>query len=822
MQDQKKVKDGSTVNTKSLPNKKQKMIVDPMGQWAYPGQNTRIPGGDITMQGVPYPVYAQASNGMEQLMYPGQDYSFPGADYVDEYPMMQIGGVNLNLPNIKYRQYPVNFNFNYQKPDPYTKIFGMGAEGNVQLNNRFGFTGGANFQNVNVPIAGINQWTPSYNAGVTYKFAAGGTQDNYSNKNNTQMNRLQNLIKYADGSIVDYLAERGGGYSKERRAKLAAQKGIKDYDFSAEKNIELLNLLKREEKTSKPVRQKETPRQVSNKPAWTGTPYVSAPNPVHPGVMPNYPWMFPTYKGSSNKESSKPPVLKPSAPKDKRNLESGTIVDKATNTLYVINKGKIVKSAPVLTGQAGRSKKDPNKNPYSVSYLESHPEARSTPVGTYFMNPNADIYGWPGFNLNPIQAFGQDAPNAANTAMHITYGANPKPGSTSKGHVDPKEFKRRNAGYSMPGNQRYFSYGCTNMQGETIDCLQNQFPKGDTAVYVDSRNPMDLQYIKQMRNQKDGGSTYSAGVWYKNGGELLKYQQRPGTVLPSAGGLQMVDDTEEEIYKYNQPYRPIPFSPNPNELVPSKSDPAYRERFYKTLNEHQDVGRNPTNMMFGQSRKPKYNFEQVPAHMPPIFENWDVQMDIYRQKQKMNNRFMGGGNIPNYMQDPNPMYNFGGYFPQAPRFQKGGTNNNYIYVGGQRVAVDYADDNEQGYIADYSQPGAGNISEFLSSVGIDSGYQNRSEIARRLKIPNYSGTAAQNIGMYNTLNRNPSIVDSFPQSFVKKQNRKNGGQTMDNTMMGMINVFQDGGITEGQIMDVTPDMLEKLKAGGYTFEMIND
>jgi hypothetical protein len=75
------------------------MITDPMGQWKYPGMNTRIPGGNITMQGVPYPVLAMANNGMTTMMQPGQNYYFPGADYVDEYPMMQQGG-DISLPNV--------------------------------------------------------------------------------------------------------------------------------------------------------------------------------------------------------------------------------------------------------------------------------------------------------------------------------------------------------------------------------------------------------------------------------------------------------------------------------------------------------------------------------------------------------------------------------------------------------------------------------------------------------------------------------------------------------------------------------------------------
>lgn len=71
---------------------KKDIIYDPRGQWDHPGQNTRIPGGNITMQGVDYPVWAQPSVGPGTMMQPGQDYTFPGAEYVDEYPQMKKGG----------------------------------------------------------------------------------------------------------------------------------------------------------------------------------------------------------------------------------------------------------------------------------------------------------------------------------------------------------------------------------------------------------------------------------------------------------------------------------------------------------------------------------------------------------------------------------------------------------------------------------------------------------------------------------------------------------------------------------------------------------
>ena len=80
------------LNSAKAPSKPRDIIVDPRGQWEHPGQPTRIPGNDITMQGVSYPVMAYPNVGQPQMMYPNQDYQFPGADYVDEYPQMKRGG----------------------------------------------------------------------------------------------------------------------------------------------------------------------------------------------------------------------------------------------------------------------------------------------------------------------------------------------------------------------------------------------------------------------------------------------------------------------------------------------------------------------------------------------------------------------------------------------------------------------------------------------------------------------------------------------------------------------------------------------------------
>jgi hypothetical protein len=82
----------SELGKAKAPAKPKDIITDPAGQWKYPGQETRIPGNDITMKGVPYPVWAQPNVGPGSMMQPNQDYNFPNASYVDETPMVKNGG----------------------------------------------------------------------------------------------------------------------------------------------------------------------------------------------------------------------------------------------------------------------------------------------------------------------------------------------------------------------------------------------------------------------------------------------------------------------------------------------------------------------------------------------------------------------------------------------------------------------------------------------------------------------------------------------------------------------------------------------------------
>jgi len=88
------------------------VIYDPMGQWKYPGQVTKIPSNEITMKGVSYPVLGIDDTGYSQMMLPERDYTFPGNN-VTEYPQMQTGGVLLPGAQGKWLD-SVNAQFNKQ------------------------------------------------------------------------------------------------------------------------------------------------------------------------------------------------------------------------------------------------------------------------------------------------------------------------------------------------------------------------------------------------------------------------------------------------------------------------------------------------------------------------------------------------------------------------------------------------------------------------------------------------------------------------------------------------------------------------------------
>jgi len=386
-------------------------------------------------------------------------------------------------------------------------------------------------------------------------------------------------IKYdTKNSIVDLLKSRNKDSDYNSRKQLAKKLGIKDYRGTADQNINMIEILSKNKTSSKqvttPAKKSSTdltpikksaitkPKPIDSKPSKKEEPIIKQRNPFGniepiikpiPGATPKVtpkpvskpvakpvakveakPVSKPVPVGDTKKTvtpatpSKQTPVKKtmpegikqkvinnPKAdlPAEARKLQSGVITDKGTNMSHVIQNGKVVKSFPVLTGSA----RNWNINDYSMDYLETNHGKKGTPTGSYLMNPNADLYGEPGFDLEPIPAYGQDAPIAKNTAMHVTY---------------PKEFARRNPLYTQSAGKRATTYGCTNCRKEDITELSKAFPEKDTAIYIDSRLPKDASFLKKMNQKEYGGEVES----YRDGGNFGQQYAMGGEVKTTWGG----------------------------------------------------------------------------------------------------------------------------------------------------------------------------------------------------------------------------------------------------------------------------------------------
>ena len=209
---------------------------------------------------------------------------------------------------------------------------------------------------------------------------------------------------------------------------------------------------------------------------------------------------------------------------DPRQLpQTGVIVDKRTGEAYVKTPSSIY-NYPVLTAK----NPDLNANPYSVEYLENHPELRNTPRGYYTLedlkyfedtgmyHPTTTDDKAGGFSrwLNAISAFGMPAPVASATAFHGTYLG---------------DFANRNPRYTQSPEQRWVSYGCVNARECDIKRTFNDIAVGDTSVVLDSKFPEDAILLEQIkREQMQRQPLVSQTVRRKKGGSakdwLKNYQ----------------------------------------------------------------------------------------------------------------------------------------------------------------------------------------------------------------------------------------------------------------------------------------------------------
>jgi hypothetical protein len=139
------------------------------------------------------------------------------------------------------------------------------------------------------------------------------------------------------GSIVNYLASQGKDYSKAARQKLAEETGIKDYDFSAAKNTELLNKLQTAKAQPAPVVAKQTaPSNYMVKPI--GKAYA-------PPSMPNYSNLSVANQATLNKLAAKDPARAKALAAQAHELDIKKKFDNLNDAEKIVERYKRVREA---------------------------------------------------------------------------------------------------------------------------------------------------------------------------------------------------------------------------------------------------------------------------------------------------------------------------------------------------------------------------------------------------------------------------------------------------------------------------------------------
>jgi lipoprotein-anchoring transpeptidase ErfK/SrfK len=180
------------------------------------------------------------------------------------------------------------------------------------------------------------------------------------------------------------------------------------------------------------------------------------------------------------KDNTRTNAQKPETDKKvvKKPLESGIIVDKGENILNIIKDGEVSNAYNVITGKNLNG----NRNDYPLKELEKDPSLRVTPEGGYTMRPEDNIYGAPGFMIDPIETNFYPKPLAKSIAIHNTSSSDRLPL------------------YNKSVEDRYASYGCINCKKEDVTDIYNSFSKPDTVFVVNSNNEKGSSFIKNYNN----------------------------------------------------------------------------------------------------------------------------------------------------------------------------------------------------------------------------------------------------------------------------------------------------------------------------------
>lgn len=421
--------------------------VDPMGYWnpANVGKIVQVPtdDGHITMKGVNQPLIGMDEHGNTQYQIPGQEYHYQGK-FITEYPITKNGGwldiaqdgKEVKLKNIKQLYNPLN--------ERYTKLL----------------------------------------------------EDPEAYKKNGEKNLL---------FLADWLMRVNDTEDLTERNPHPYTQQIKDMQLKliSTPNDELSNFIQNADLNQKGLGQLKNLPYIPK--SWNKSDVFKYMNYFKQNKDKGYTyqdggWLDTMQDGGSlDKYQSKGEVKK-----DKRKIpQSGMVIDKRTNQAYYFGDKGETGSFPVLTGL----NPELNSNTYSAQTLNQNPQLKNTPVGYYMLEqglpktPYTNTY----YNgrirpMQPIPAFGMNAPDSEDLSIHNTF-SDPS---------NPSIFNSRNKMYSAPGDKRYVSQGCINCQKESYDAFNKAIPHDDTLMVLDSKKPMDLALLQQaqarMKKKQEGGN----------------------------------------------------------------------------------------------------------------------------------------------------------------------------------------------------------------------------------------------------------------------------------------------------------------------------
>lgn len=312
-----------------------------------------------------------------------------------------------------------------------------------------------------------------------------------------------NFMFQQGGTLYDYVKSMGLDPSYKSRKKLFSKYFDEPYTGTAEQNIYLLQILKNIGKAEKPKLQ-------------------SVGFPKSQSSFNNEEIAASKAKSYASERSVLPRAKQAQKEADQRQIpQTGVVVDKRTGEAVVIGPTQ-ANIFPVLTGVNIEGNLSPNTlNDKTFKY-------KATPTGYYEMagiNQNNqylikdDFQGKMGMWLNPIDAYGVDAPIAVNLGIHSTY--------------DPIV---RTPLYTAPAEQRNVSSGCVNCRPDDYVQMMNTLGGPDTVMVVDTKNLKDKKIFDLAKKQ---------AIDFKNPYSVMTTEPKNSNSAYEYGGSTDID----QIYK---------------------------------------------------------------------------------------------------------------------------------------------------------------------------------------------------------------------------------------------------------------------------------